>query len=123
MPRTLLFVYGTLKRGLANHHLLAGQQFVGQAVTLPRYKMYDTGSNPCLVKAPQGGVAVHGELWSVDEETIAQLDEFEETPYGFVRERIEIAGVVDPVQAYFFAGDTSRLALVGDRWPALAESG
>jgi len=113
----LLFVYGTLKRGQANHHLLTGQQFLGEAVTLPHYRLFNKGAHPCLVKVEQGGVAIHGELWAVDQETLTRLDAFEDTPYGFVRAPIEILGRHDCVEAYFYAGDTRELAPAADRWP------
>ena len=39
-----LFVYGTLKRGFRNHRLLERQQFIREAVTLPRYRLFDRGA-------------------------------------------------------------------------------
>jgi len=43
-----VFVYGTLKRGYPNNPLLEGSQFLGEAVTVPTYKMVEP--------APQEGV-------------------------------------------------------------------
>jgi gamma-glutamylaminecyclotransferase len=114
---SLLFLYGTLKRGQANHHLLAGQRFLGEAVTSPFYRLFNKGPHPCLVKSEQGGVAIHGELWSVDEDTLVRLDAFEDAPYGFIRAPIDIAGFIHPVEAYFYAGDVRELAPAGNRWP------
>jgi len=62
MAQTLLFVYGSLQRGCRNHHLLAGQEFLHIARTVPRYRLYDRGSYPCLVEEPEHGVAVQGEV-------------------------------------------------------------
>jgi gamma-glutamylaminecyclotransferase len=112
---TTLFVYGTLKRGLANHHFLAGQTFLGEAVTLPRYRLVDFGPNPGLLEAGPG-TAVHGELWRVDAPTLARLDAFEEIPHYFDRRPIAIRDF-DGVEAYFFQGDPARGRECGDRWP------
>ena len=38
---TLVFVYGTLKRGGENHRWIAQQQFVAEASTAPLYRLYD----------------------------------------------------------------------------------
>ena len=69
MSSTLVFVYGTLKRGLSNHGWLRGQTFEGEARTVPRYRMFDLGGYPGMVLADEGeGGAIEGEVWAVDEE-------------------------------------------------------
>jgi gamma-glutamylcyclotransferase (GGCT)/AIG2-like uncharacterized protein YtfP len=116
----VLFVYGTLKRGLCNHALLAGQQFVGEARSLPHYRLYDSGPYPCLVEDPQRGVAVRGEIWRVDEATLAHLDEFECVQHLFDRREIHIENLAGPVFAYFYQGDVSGLKECDDTWPERA---
>jgi gamma-glutamylaminecyclotransferase len=118
MP-TPLFVYGTLKRGLAGNQLLAEQQFVQEARTLPCYRLYDAGAYPCLVEDPVEGVAVEGEVWRVNPATLAQLDVFEGVPQLFVRRQIALAEVSGPVFAYFFQGDLSTFEDCGCRWPSI----
>ena len=49
MSEILVFVYGTLKRGMSNHRWLRGQRFVDESRTLPSYRMYDLGGYPGLV--------------------------------------------------------------------------
>lgn len=73
----LVFVYGTLKRGCANHHHLAGQQFVGAAHTPPGFRLFDLGGYPGLVPRDDDCEGVVGEIWSVDATCLAQLDELE----------------------------------------------
>jgi gamma-glutamylcyclotransferase (GGCT)/AIG2-like uncharacterized protein YtfP len=119
MTATLLFVYGTLKRGLANNSLLAGQKFVTEARTLPHYRLYDTGLHPCLVEDIDHGLAVQGEIWHVDDATLARLDTFEEIPDRFDRRPVGISGFSAPVSAYFYQGDVSGLKDCGDHWPDL----
>ena len=119
---TLLFLYGTLKRGHRNHHFMAGQQFLGPARTLPRYRLYNVGPHPALVEDSANGIVVVGELWQVDDAALARLDAFEGAPQGpaedaeFVRRPIEVAGQAGPVSGYFYCRDVSGLKDIGDRW-------
>jgi gamma-glutamylaminecyclotransferase len=114
---TMLFVYGTLKRGLRNHVLLAGQQFEGVARTLPHYRLVDRGPYPCMVEDQQRGVAVQGEIWRVDGDTLARLDELEDVPRLFARRQVDVAGMSAPVFAYLYQGDVAGMKDCGDRWP------
>ncbi len=116
MTQTLVFVYGTLKRGHRNHDLLVGQEFLHEARTVPRYRLYDCGSYPCLVEDPERGVAVHGEIWRVDEESLAALDELEEVPDVFVRQEVALEASPAPVVAYFYRGDVTGFIDCGGRW-------
>src|SRR5438094_10527046 len=118
MPTTALFVYGTLKRGLRNNHFLAGQKFLGEARTVPRYRLYDGGPHPCLVEDSQGGVAVRGEIWHVDEDTLTRLDELEDAPRLFARCPIDIAGLAAPVVTYLYRGNLAGMKDCRERWTA-----
>jgi len=117
----IIFVYGTLKRGLRNHALLAGQQFEGVARTLSHYRLYDSGPHPCLVEDRGHGYAVQGEIWRVDDCTLARLDEFEDVPGLFVRRQIEIAGISTPVFAYLYQGNVAGMKDCGERWQSAAQ--
>jgi len=94
-------VYGTLKRGLHNHFRMADQEYLGDVVTEPRYRVYDLGPYPGLVTDAANGLAVTGELWAVNERCLAELDAFEDVPTWFIREPIAIAGRQDVVCAYY----------------------
>ncbi|MBZ0273671.1 gamma-glutamylcyclotransferase [bacterium] len=80
---TILFVYGTLKRGQRNHHLMREARFLGEAVTAPQYTLLDLGSFPGMI--PSGNTAVHGELYEVGPELMARLDRHEGVPRFYVR--------------------------------------
>jgi gamma-glutamylaminecyclotransferase len=82
---TLLFVYGTLKRGCSNHRYLANQRFVGLARTPPGYRLYDLGGYPGIVVQPDDREGVVGEVWSVDDDALAALDKFEGVHEGLYR--------------------------------------
>ena len=62
-----LFVYGTLRRGLAPSalaDLVAGFDWEGEASV--RGRLYDLGAYPGVVLEPAGEELVHGEIASVD---------------------------------------------------------
>jgi gamma-glutamylaminecyclotransferase len=114
--KAILFVYGTLKRGGRNVQLMACGRFLRDAVTAPRYRVYDLGPHPALVVDDASGLAVRGELWEVDAPTLAALDQFEEVPGPFVRAAVEVAGTTG-VEAYFWNRPVPPGTPSGDRWP------
>ena len=90
----LLFVYGTLRTGGANHGLLAGARLVGAARTVERYALFVDGI-PFLAPAP----AVHrvrGEVYAVDAATLAEIDRLEGHPTWY--ERRPVAVVLDAAE-------------------------
>jgi gamma-glutamylaminecyclotransferase len=117
MGRTILFVYGTLKRGLRNNHLIADQEYLGAFQTEPRYRVIDLGPHPGLVVDEANGLAVRGELWSLNERSLAELDAFEEVPGPFIRAEVKIAGREEAAQAYFWNCPIPEGAATGSEWP------
>ena|GEM_PF-957515 len=89
--KTLIFVYGSLKRGARHHGQLAGAEFVGSSRSAPGYRLvrYSEGY-PALVRASGEDGAVRGELYRVDAEQLGRLDAFEECPTLYQRELIEL---------------------------------
>ena len=85
---TLIFVYGTLRRGGANHARLAGARFVGEGVTAARHALF-VGDFPYLATGP----AVHrvrGEVYAVDAGLLAALDRLEGHPTWYERRPVAI---------------------------------
>jgi len=103
---TILFVYGTLKRGQRNHGLMREARFLGEAVTAPQYTLLDLGSFPGMI--PSGNTAVHGELYEVGPELMARLDRHEGVPRFYVREPILLEGG-NTVESYLLI-DPLRIA-------------
>jgi len=65
----ILFVNGTLMRGLALHGNLAGATFLGEASTAPCYRVHSIGDrHPGMYEVDQGGVSVAGEVYDMPEE-------------------------------------------------------
>ncbi len=115
----LLFVYGTLKRGGENHALLAAQQFLGAARTAPGYTLYSLGDYPGLSTLPGDQSGVEGELWCVQPECLALLDELEGLAEGlYVRSVITLAELIlaAPVETYFYARNLEGYRPIGAHW-------
>ena len=115
--RFTLFVYGTLMRGGVRHHVLAGQRFLGEARTLPRYALFDLGSYPGLVHREPDSRAVHGELYEVAAALRGRLDRIEGAPSLYRLEPVLMEGHDGEVFAYFYRRDVAGRPLCeGDRW-------
>ena len=80
---TFVFVYGTLKAGDYNNHLLMqnGAGFISNGLTPAIFDMVNLGGYPALIT---GHNEIVGEVWSVDEECLKVLDSLE-VPYGYIR--------------------------------------
>jgi gamma-glutamylcyclotransferase (GGCT)/AIG2-like uncharacterized protein YtfP len=114
MRTTDVFVYGTLLAGESNHRLLDRAEFVGEAETEVGFTMLDLGSFPGVVRAGEGRVV--GEVYQVDERTLAKLDQLEGHPYFYRRERIRLddGRVVD---GYILRdGFRGRKIIAGGSW-------
>ena len=83
-----LFVYGTLKKGFSNHHLLYWAEFAGAAKTLEKYSLYESGI-PFVFKS-ESVSHIYGELYKVDELTLKIIDRLEGHPEWYRREEIEV---------------------------------
>jgi gamma-glutamylcyclotransferase (GGCT)/AIG2-like uncharacterized protein YtfP len=90
--RELLFVYGSLKKGCDNHHLLAKYaKRIGKSITVGKFGMFEDsfGNYPYLVFMPLN--RVHGELYEVKQkELMDKLDDFEGVPEFYQRKKILI---------------------------------
>ena len=117
MTKNILFLYGTLKRGQKSHHFLAGQEFRGEATTMPLYRLYALGWHPGMVLEPDNGLEVTGELWAVDDVTLAKLDVYEGVPDWFVRQDVAVRDCFKTVQAYLFNGAIPEGTVSGAEWP------
>lgn len=115
MKKHLVFVYGTLKKGYYNNRLLDGQEFVSEATTKPKYRLYNLGSFPGLIEDNETGKAIKGEIWRVEERVIPRLDRLEGHPHFYRREFLEIDGV-DDVQGYIFNGSVREDAECSPVW-------
>lgn len=91
-----LFVYGSLKRGGRHHAELRGATFLGEASTAPGYALEELKlagvDYVALVKGPRSLGSVPGEVFQVDAELLALLDEFEGPEYRRALIELEFHG-------------------------------
>ncbi len=83
--RHFVFVYGTLKKGERNHHLLQGCK--GTKALAPGMRVHCGPGYPYAIRGE--GTAI-GELYEVDEQTLKRLDELEGHPEYYRRELTEV---------------------------------
>jgi gamma-glutamylaminecyclotransferase len=89
--KTRVFVYGSLRKGFGNHRLLAvpgARLIMAKSRTEPGYELRDLGAFPGMVRGGAG--AVIGEVYEVDEATLAALDRLEGHPRFYTRSRIAL---------------------------------
>lgn len=116
---TRLFVYGTLKRGYKNHHLLAGQTYVGEARTVPGYRLHDLGDFPGMIADSTDTAGVTGEIWTVNATALARLDAFEGVHEGlYTRSLIALLSppTNEQTHTYLYACDVSDHPPLGPTW-------
>ncbi|XP_039358647.1 gamma-glutamylaminecyclotransferase isoform X4 [Mauremys reevesii] len=87
-----VFVYGTLKKGQPNYqHMINGThgraRFQGRGRTVEKYPLVIAGKYniPFLLNIPGTGHHVTGEIYSVDDQMLQFLDEFEGCPDMYQR--------------------------------------
>lgn len=119
---SVVFVYGSLKRGYALHHLLSTAKYLGTAHSLPLYRLFDLGRYPGLVEWPDG-VEVAGELYEITAEELRILDEAEGVDEGlYARRTIHLqppaAGeTFSRVEAWFWLRPVAGCRDCGGCWP------
>lgn len=116
---SLIFVYGTLKRGGSNHHLMGGQQFLGEARTQPGFRLYELGGHPGMIAKSDDRDGVTGEVWSVDAACLVQLDILEGLVEGHYR-RVPVKLLppyTDPtIETYLYAQSIDGRSDIGATW-------
>lgn len=70
-------VYGSLRRGMGNHRLLEGAEFLCTTVTAEPYAMYSLGGFPKVALHGEKVSPIVVELYSCNEDTMRSLDRLE----------------------------------------------
>jgi len=112
---SLLFVYGTLKRGFKYHYYLAEARFLGVVRTKPRYRLYDCGLYPCLVEWAEGE-SVEGELYHACGTILTRIDRLEEVPILFARKVVYLENTDELVESFFYQQSVHTLIRSGASW-------
>jgi gamma-glutamylaminecyclotransferase len=117
--RLLVFVYGTLKRGGANHLYLVNQRFLGETRTQPGFRLYDLGGYPGMIAHIDDRQGVAGEVWSIDARTLQKLDVLEGLAEGlYRRERIALLSPFENrrIETYLYARSIEGRRDLGGVW-------
>lgn len=80
----LVFVYGTLLSGCGNHRVIARGERIGEAVTDASFHMVSLGGFPGVIDG--GEQVIAGEVYRVDDVTLAGLDQLEGNGHFYTRE-------------------------------------
>jgi len=86
-----LFVYGTLKQGFHNNHLLEKDVYLGDYI-LKDFTMVDQGV-PAVI--PDPGSTVKGELYTISVDTLKRTDYLESEGEYYLRKELEVFLDVD----------------------------
>ena len=90
MASELLFVNGTLMRGLKLHANLDGAEFVEEAQTAPTYRIHSIGDvHPGMYLVSDGGVSVPGEIYRVPDDVWQRVEAGE--PPGLYRGPVSLS--------------------------------
>ena len=115
---TLVFVFGTLKEGFPNFATNRGTRRPGTFVTTARFPLYMVGTRfvPWMVDLPGKGHQVAGQVFEVDDATLAAMDQLEgvDEPDGYRRMAIEVAldadGAASSLIAFAYLKSPEQLA-------------
>jgi gamma-glutamylaminecyclotransferase len=74
-----VFLFGTLKQGFPNSSTNKGSRVAGEFITKNRYPLYLVGErySPWLVLSEGEGLQVRGQVFTVDEATLGDMDRLE----------------------------------------------
>lgn len=122
MKKTLLFIYGTVKRNMQNHNVIEGRcKYKGDAILLDYAigNLYNnktvsnwesrSGGLPILVR--REGMYAKGELYKISNKALYDLDLFEGNGVFYERKPITInkGGKQLKAMAYFPTKDTENM--------------
>ena len=90
MPN-LVFVYGSLRKGFTNNHILEGARFRGVAKTYENnFQMRAFCYGYPAVSLKKNGSAILGEVYEVSDWGLARLDRLEGHPHFYRRKLVSV---------------------------------
>ena len=100
-----LFVYGSLKQGFGNHDFLESSKYLGTYDTSDaNYRMISMGSYPGVVEldGQDEHCYILGELYEVDDDTLARVDRLEGNGSFYTRKIVELSETDDTIEAWMY---------------------
>ena len=83
-----IFVYGTLRVGQTYHNLLGGRSPISTTHTSPEFDLVCLGEYPAMMT--DGQTSVTGEVYQIDDHTLAKLDVLEDHPHFYQRQYVKV---------------------------------
>ena len=112
----VVFTYGTLMRGQSAEYLMGNAEWSGHAC-LRGYAMTDLGSFPGISES--ASETALGEVWFVDDDTLAQLDRHKEEYSLYIRRQVQVENSYGRLDAYaYICNGTSGGRLLREGWHA-----
>jgi len=110
--RFTVAVYGTLRYGFGNHGLIKDSDFLGYGWTKNKMRLCVQGLPYMIRGKHKDGTNVEVEVYSVDEQTLANLDALEGHPGFYRRDKIGINldrsdSTTGVINAYVYMVDSS----------------
>ena len=115
---TRLFIYGTLKRGCSNHRWIKDQDFICEACTEPKFRLFNLGGYPGMI-SDDNGMSIEGEVWQVSGECLKDLDVLEDVEGGeYALEFIQLLppNNMEPILSYLYKRPIVDRPLAGTSW-------
>ena len=75
--KSLVAVYGSLRRGFGNNDLLSTSRFLGEEWIEGNYTMYNLGFYPGVVEGSTEPNKIRVEVYEVEDDVLARLDRLE----------------------------------------------
>lgn len=94
-----IFVYGTLLRGQRAAHMLEQYEYVGD-FCLRDYALYNVSYYPGITYCQ--GASTIGEVYLVDEECVARMDEYEAEGSLYIRKLVTVESEGQSLEAYVY---------------------
>lgn len=107
-----VFVYGSLKKGFSNHHIIEKAKFHGKVQTLKKYAMFKekNANYPYMLNISNNKYHhIIGELYMItDAKLLLEIDKFEDAPEYYERKVIDVIYKDKNIKAfaYFFTDKT-----------------
>jgi gamma-glutamylaminecyclotransferase len=124
-----VFVYGTLKQGFRNFHINHGRRLPGEYVTVQPHALLIVGDYwlPWLLQDGVEGHCVIGQIYTVDDAGLAEMDKLEQIDEAgwYQRRRIAVREREDEqaevLHPWVYFGSREGLAAGGQRGGPIAE--
>jgi gamma-glutamylaminecyclotransferase len=93
----IVFVYGTLKKGQPNEHIMSNPEtgkhkYIGPAETVDKFPLFVASKYniPFMLTEKGTGFRIHGELYEVDNLKVIALDLLEGYPEFYIRNKFPV---------------------------------